>query len=1171
MKCSKWNKFALVTLPDVIPVVGILVVVLTAMPAYGVSEREHPQQDVFRYRFNEDVQWRNNWDVEVTGGTEQPVLRSDDTPVGVNRLYFDNRRGASLKLRGRQTFTLSPRAQYTLSARLRMEGYYGEIRVDLVDAADTGRPARSYRFNPTHSPSMRTGLAGERARSIAQLFTMPSSRPEFVDLSIVFFAPPQTTQAFLEIASSGGIETLVEEVAVCRNQPPVSTYKTGIGIRRRRWFGDTFFRVGRLFEADAVVVNPQVTTTDDIDGDGQWSLIRLPEPEHPKIFPKENPWLFSEYAVLKSDSQPRDKGGTKGVLKLHCTSLYSGRYEVFLSDPYRDAAIAFDGHQWHKIKGGDGEVNLGLVDVDEDGFGLWVDHCYDTSENPGPIYVDYVRFMPVYVPNSGLEQPQGPPALAAPQGLNETKVTLVSQRSTARNDEWVWCGIPFAPGQFRTGDGVTCDAVKNLSFRPLLHWRDGTVKWLAVEFQTDGPSENETVLTLRWGQDVSSAATAKEAGQSTGLRAMLDLDDVEVRSEGNVWDSILFRGQPLISRKPAVRCVTEAGLVLDEFITQKVMVQNSGPHPTLHCQGYLGREGVPGPVAFEAWLQERASGVLGLTFSVVNQSGEQYKMDAGCAPAMGLRDLQFIIDGIEVHPKEVAWPSGSTRPGGQQVLKQIGNGSNVATFAGDWTLETDGHRQAAGIRTDGWTDICGEGLGVGVAVRDFIEKYPKSIAVETSDGRYAVKVGIWPAGTSTFRWSQGTRLTVDLGIWLHEGNSQIQRETAMAAILDPLRTVLPPDHYCGSSVFHTNLVPAPVPEYLQYEKSISEMNRRAMLQAMSYGHEHWGDVYQETGYVRGTPRMWGNLEYGQLPAKVWHFARTGKLSDCMALEVASVHFADIDVCHYSTRKGWTGGAHPHSGDIREGHQIDPPNFAHIHGADGLLWTYLLTGIGRLKDTAVEMADFVLDNMPPQGSYSQVVLSRWGEGHPPFGAYDGVREIGLPLQAVCTAYEITGDAKYLQAAHRLADYGLRLQDPEEGFLETAWYFAASRHARVGARYDVNPALVHYWELTGDRRVERFFAKMADFLLDPPAKNEDYIMHRFRVRNWFSGAENPESWAFAAKFSPRRKELLHVMRQRFISEKYNSYWPDHQALDANAKQLGYLTVAGHSAIGVLADPP
>ena len=44
----------------------------------------------------------------------------------------------------------------------------------------------------------------------------------------------------------------------------------------------------------------------------------------------------------------------------------------------------------------------------------------------------------------------------------------------------------------------------------------------------------------------------------------------------------------------------------------------------------------------------------------------------------------------------------------------------------------------------------------------------------------------------------------------------------------------------------------------------------------------------------------------------------------------------------------------------------------------------------------------------------------------------------------------------------------------------------------------------------------------------------------------------------------------MKQRFLSEKYNTFWPDHQALDANAKQLGYLTVGGHAAIGVLANP-
>ncbi|MCH2201798.1 MAG: hypothetical protein MK102_07500 [Fuerstiella sp.] len=1151
-------------------VIGTLIGLLSAVPAFCDPQHENSLQEVYRYRFDEDPHWKENWDVEVSGGTQHPVLRSEDSPAGVNRLYFDNRQGASLKLKGRQTFSLSPRTQYTLTARLRMQGYYGEIRVDLVDAADTDRPSRAYRFNPTHSPSMRVGLAGERARSIAQLFTMPSSHQEFVDLSIVFFAPDRTTEVFIEVASSGGIETLVEEVAVCRNLSPVSTFETGIGIRNHRWFGDTFFRTGRLFEAESVITDSQMLASEDVDGDGRWSLLRLPQPEHPKMFPVKNPWLFSEYSVLKSDSSPREQGGTTGILQLHCTSLYHGRYEVFLSDTCRDAAVSLDGHHWRIVRGGKGELNLGLVDVGEDGFRLWIDHRHPTSVNPGPIYVDYVRFMPVYVPENGIEKPQEPPTIQSPLSVQDLKVSLVGQQISRRKDEWVWCGIPFSPGQFRPSDGVSCDAAKNLTARPLLSWRDGSVKWLGVEFQADDISDRECVLQLQKRADTSHGTFPTKQGRSVGDGVILDLGDVELRAEHNVWDTILFRGKPMISGGPGIRCETETGMVLDELITTKVTIHNNGPHPTLHSHGYLGRDGVTGPVAFEAWLAERAPGVLGLTFSVVNISDEQFQTEAGCSPAMGLRDLQLIIDNIEVRPQEMIWPSGSLPAEGRQVLRQDGSGPNLETFAGRWSLEVDGQQRTSGSHTEGWTDICGSRTGVGIAVREFIEKYPKSLAVEASDGLLAVQVGIWPADAATFRWSQGTRLTVDLGIYLHEGTDRNQREAALAAILNPLRAVLPPAHYCNASVFHAALVPAPVQEFLPYEKSIEAMNQRALMQAMSYGHEHWGDVFQGSGYVRGTPRMWGNQEYGQLPAKVWHFARTAGLSELAVLEAASAHYADIDVCHYSTRKGWTGGSHPHSGDIREGHQIEPPNFAHIHGADALLWTYLLTGHQRLKDTAVEMADFVLDNMPPHGSYSQVVLSRWGENHPPFGAYDGVREFGLPLQTVCTAYEITGKDKYLQTAHRLADYGLRLQDPEDGFVETAWYFAASRQARVGARYDMNPALMHYWELTGDRRVERFFAKMADFLLDPPNRNADHIMHRFRVRSWFGGSENPESWAFAAKFSPRRTEMLHVMKQRFLSEKYNTFWPDHQALDANAKQLGYLTVGGHAAIGVLANP-
>jgi len=74
----------------------------------------------------------------------------------------------------------------------------------------------------------------------------------------------------------------------------------------------------------------------------------------------------------------------------------------------------------------------------------------------------------------------------------------------------------------------------------------------------------------------------------------------------------------------------------------------------------------------------------------------------------------------------------------------------------------------------------------------------------------------------------------------------------------------------------------------------------------------------------------------------------------------------------------------HTGDTREGHQVDPPDFAHAGWPEGLLWAYYLSGDERLRDTAVGLADYVVRNMPPEGPY---------QSQPPFSMWNCSRQAG----------------------------------------------------------------------------------------------------------------------------------------------------------------------------------
>ena len=54
--------------------------------------------------------------------------------------------------------------------------------------------------------------------------------------------------------------------------------------------------------------------------------------------------------------------------------------------------ISLDGKNWQKIDGS--QRNLGLLEVGESGFELWVDDRYVSTKSPGSCYYDYLEFTP---------------------------------------------------------------------------------------------------------------------------------------------------------------------------------------------------------------------------------------------------------------------------------------------------------------------------------------------------------------------------------------------------------------------------------------------------------------------------------------------------------------------------------------------------------------------------------------------------------------------------------------------------------------------------------------------------------------------------------------------------------------------------------------------------------
>jgi hypothetical protein len=1037
--------------------------------------------------FAEGAPALQRWDYWAEGPARmqvQPAIGPNG--AAAHEVYVDFRERASWSLLSRQAFTLEEGGQYTVSARVRCNLGYGSF--NLVVQTTDSRPV-----------TLATVPILKRANELHTVMA-------------VFQAPAAGAPVRLGIVARGYSEIRLLGVSLRRNLPPLSSYQTGLLLPSAP-VTQARYRTGAFLEAEDLLPQGAPATRDDRDDDSLWAICH--------VDPDNNPWLFAENTVVKSDSRSGEEGGQLPPLQLTARGLLPGLYQAFASDPKRDAAFSLDGRQWVRAEGGAGEVALGVVRV-AGPLNVWVDHRFRTAGNPGPIYVDYLRLMPVYEASAGLEQPAVFPPVSQRAATTEAQLRLLNRGGAARQQEWVAAGLPFARGAFYPTDGIQLAGTSGLTARPLVLWPDGSVKWLRLWFRADAPAERETPLALRYGPAVAAAAAApppppKETTAGHVLRA----GALEAHVRKGVWDRIVFRGQTLIAAPPAVRLATASGVQLTQLLVESVTADETGPAPALRISGHLGRDSAAGPFRFTARLYERAPNTLGLTFAVVNEADEKYQPERGCSPAVALTELTLVMPGVQVAPHSLQWPSGAVPfATAEQTLLQTGTGRSVAEFVGKFSLRAGDQVLAEGERTEGWVDARQAGMGLAVGVREFVEKHPGSLMVRRrgQETEIEIEIGLWPRQEgSVLRYAQGTQLVTELALFAHDGTAPPdQRQSRLASVLQPLRAVLPSEHYCSTGVFgplstrqEQSLAP-----YFQSRDAFFEHLR---LQRRAYGREDWGDFFDDNGYVRGSGRLWTNMEW-EFPAYLLHqFASTGDPEYLQVAEEAARHFASIDIVHHSSRPEWRGGSYVHTGDLREGHQVDPPDFAHAGWTQGLLWVHYLCGDDSLVEAANGLADYVVRNMPPQGPY---------RAQPPFSMWNCSRQAGNPILTLATVWDLTRRPEHLAALHRLVDFTLRVQDPKLGCWSTPFYEEPVHH-RPSPDYSglLFRGLYTYWQLTGDERVARAFNRLEDFLLGRhPEETRRYLRRDSYYRKTIPNIGVP--CALAAVFSRDPAAVLAV---------------------------------------------
>ncbi len=92
--------------------------------------------------------------------------------------------------------------------------------------------------------------------------------------------------------------------------------------------------------------------------------------------------------IVKQDRATPEEGAPP--LHTHITGIPRGRYEVEIRLG-RVLAVSRDGKKWEKQS----DRSLGLVEITDGTFDLWVDDRYASPTSPGSAYYDYLQFTPV--------------------------------------------------------------------------------------------------------------------------------------------------------------------------------------------------------------------------------------------------------------------------------------------------------------------------------------------------------------------------------------------------------------------------------------------------------------------------------------------------------------------------------------------------------------------------------------------------------------------------------------------------------------------------------------------------------------------------------------------------------------------------------------------------------
>lgn len=648
-------------------------------------------------------------------------------------------------------------------------------------------------------------------------------------------------------------------------------------------------------------------------------------------------------------------------------------------------------------------------------------------------------------------------------------------------------GVPLAAGAAprgaafvltdEQGETVPCQS------HVLTRWKDGTARWVLLDFQAAPPPAGTARFSLRWSSHDEAPAPKLPVRAVDEANGILQGGTMRL---GPAEDGVLCVGDRLDVR---LTLIDGAGRRCRGVVESRAVEAGGPVRGTVLLRGAFRAPDESRVLGFRL----RASAFAGSSRVLLEP---HLLVDADAGVIHRLRGLS-----LDIVPRS---PLKSVRLGG--AAKEISKTNARLLQVDDETCRFEGV-EGTGSTAPGWAELTDAAGTVAVAARDFWQQWPKSLE---TDAR-ALTVGLFPtfsAGAFAHMepWYKhqylfdGDCYQLRMGqsrrwqIWLDtQGGGDALVRTANA----PLVPAADPAQAIAAGVWGP-IAAAGSPGMEAYDRWAENLFVQGYVNGIEkqrdYGAMNWGDWWGERGC------NWGNHEYDTPKQILLQFARTADPKYFHVGDTAARHTSEVDVIqfvnadltdffhktvgrdpHYPIRPGMVhehcvghvSGFYPVD-RIRELYVslgigktdrpylcLDPYNLGHIW-TQGMVYDYFLTGDPWLKETVERIG----------ANLAQLVEDRKFSFKG--GSHSG-RVNGWTMLAIAGAYELDFDERYLKAMKLLADDALSEQDPDTGGwrYQLPWghCFCETKHwgeaTFIGA-IRLN-GLSKYYELTGDPRI------------------------------------------------------------------------------------------------------